>query len=586
MQRQMKTLKIYIADMNSLTLCSMVEKTIGVQLRKDESLSTLISQVFADHTDKVLNLGVILSPSTQSQVLSMYCPIYDNDGNPIGFVGMALCAEQLLTELNELEFVGLTDCNNIILDVQKGNYIISRAKEKYGQAIDDENYLTLVEQIKKDQSYDLLDTSYKDVDTSKNKIAVYRYLPDRDWIVLVEVSETSLFASINQLVSILLVACAIILIICVISVFVITDTELRGVTHVAAAINEVAGLNISDHPAISRNLKRQDEVGILANAAQRLVTELRSIIIGIQKNSSCLTEESKTLNQLCEQNKESVGHVELAVEDIANGAGSQSEETQKASDAVIQIGDMIEKLSEQTVHVHNNADEMQEISSKVVSTLSALKEINQKTEESVTEVHKQTNQTNESIMKIQSAVAIIASIANETSLLSLNASIEAARAGEQGRGFSVVATQIKKLAEQSNTSTKEINEIIATVMRDSQATVTIMQQVQENVRIQTKQMEETLAAFQQLSVEIEESIDGINIISEQTKKMDRSRIEVVDVATNLSAIAQQNAASTEETSASVSFINESMLDLADMAKKLEELAHSIDAEISGFTIEA
>ena len=123
-------------------------------------------------------------------------------------------------------------------------------------------------------------------------------------------------------------------------------------------------------------------------------------------------------------------------------------------------------------------------------------------------------------------------------------------------------------------------------MRDSQATVTIMQQVQENVRIQTKQMEETLAAFQQLSVEIEESIDGINIISEQTKKMDRSRIEVVDVATNLSAIAQQNAASTEETSASVSFINESMLDLADMAKKLEELAHSIDAEISGFTIEA
>ena len=261
---------IYIADMNSLTLCSMVEKTIGVQLRKDESLSTLISQVFADHTDKVLNLGVILSPSTQSQVLSMYCPIYDNDGNPIGFVGMALCAEQLLTELNELEFVGLTDCNNIILDVQKGNYIISRAKEKYGQAIDDENYLTLVEQIKKDQSYDLLDTSYKDVDTSKNKIAVYRYLPDRDWIVLVEVSETSLFASINQLVSILLVACAIILIICVISVFVITDTELRGVTHVAAAINEVAGLNISDHPAISRNLKRQDEVGILANAAQKL----------------------------------------------------------------------------------------------------------------------------------------------------------------------------------------------------------------------------------------------------------------------------------------------------------------------------
>ena len=198
------------------------------------------------------------------------------------------------------------------------------------------------------------------------------------------------------------------------------------------------------------------------------------------------------------------------------------------------------------------------------------------------EIYRQTNLTNDSVRKIQEAVSIIASIADETSLLSLNASIEAARAGEQGRGFAVVATQIKKLAEQSNESASQINEIITSLIQDSQAAVEIMEEVQQNVSVQSNHMANTLNAFDELRSRIQKSLTGINNISTKAEEMDHARANVVDLVMNLSAIAQESAASTQQTSASMTVMNDDMLEIADFSRSLAQMASSIDEKIAEF----
>ena len=164
--------------------------------------------------------------------------------------------------------------------------------------------------------------------------------------------------------------------------------------------------------------------------------------------------------------------------DIASGATNQADETQSATENVITMGNMIEETNSVAEALHKNSKQMQESSNQAMSILKELMEVNDQTKLSIDEIYEQTNITNASAQKIKAATDIIASIAEETNLLSLNASIEAARAGEQGRGFAVVASQIQKLAEQTNSASGNIEEIVEALLNDSELVVETMTNAQ------------------------------------------------------------------------------------------------------------
>lgn len=571
---------IYLADAQSLVLASMLSPTLGKQLRQGDSLKELTSHVFAGN--EVYNIGVIKSKSTDAQVLSMYYPIYDESGAPLGFAGMALTAEELLVKLEKLELFGLKESSCYILDAAKLCYISSADKAQNGTTIEDENMKKIIEDAKGTRDDTIYLEEYKDTQTGINNTAVCKYIPERDWVFLVQVPRRVLYENTTRLMMISIMISFVILVVGVVLLFVITSVVFRGVHNVTTEIRTIATLDIAENDRMKKYEGRKDEVGIMVEAAENLTKELRMIVGGLKQESSDLAEKSDRLSQLFCHCKETVGQVEQAVQDIANGATSQSVETQEASESVMKIGDMVEDLGKEAKGLHTSSNEMSEISSKVVTTLESLKEVNEKTEESVNEIYRQTNLTNDSVRKIQEAVSIIASIADETSLLSLNASIEAARAGEQGRGFAVVATQIKKLAEQSNESASQINEIITSLIQDSQAAVEIMEEVQQNVSVQSNHMANTLNAFDELRSRIQKSLTGINNISTKAEEMDHARANVVDLVMNLSAIAQESAASTQQTSASMTVMNDDMLEIADFSRSLAQMASSIDEKIAEF----
>ncbi|MGN1171078.1 MAG: methyl-accepting chemotaxis protein, partial [Lachnospiraceae bacterium] len=179
---------------------------------------------------------------------------------------------------------------------------------------------------------------------------------------------------------------------------------------------------------------------------------------------------------------------------------------------------------------------------------------------------------------------LITSIAEETNLLSLNASIEAARAGEQGRGFAVVAGQIQKLAEQSNESARAIEAIIDELITDSEKAVATMDDVRQIMTAQSDKVEATGRMFAEVMEGIGQSINGVTTIAEHTANMDEARIKVVDIVQNLTAIAQENAASTEETSASVTVVNNVVSNISGSAAELNEIASALQASVGFFKV--
>lgn len=329
---------------------------------------------------------------------------------------------------------------------------------------------------------------------------------------------------------------------------------------------------------------RNDESGRMSRALSKLLGEMQAVVGDIKTRSDNVMNAADALNIDANETTTTMEQVENAVNDIAQGASSQAEETQKATENVMVMGNMVHETNDEVNKLLKYAEGMKESTDYAKNILARLNEVNKKAEEYIDVIANQTNTTNESALRISEATKLITSIAEETNLLSLNASIEAARAGEQGRGFAVVAAEIQKLAEQSNESARQIEDIIQVLLSDSEKAVETMYDVKEIIRAQSEQVEQTDTAFDQINDGVSYSIDGINRISVKTEMLDEARVNVVDVVQNLTAIAEENAASAEETSASVCEVTSIVEDISSKSTALKEIAQELDKSMDIFKL--
>lgn len=329
-------------------------------------------------------------------------------------------------------------------------------------------------------------------------------------------------------------------------------------------------------------LKRSDELGDMARGVQTLREELRQVMSKVKESSEVLNNAGRELNSMASQTSNTADDIGQAVEDISKGAVSQAEEIEMASSRINEMGGIIERIVDSVGTLDVTAGNMKMAGDRSVSIINDLSHSNDRTMSAIERIGRQVNATNESANKISEAIEIITNIAEETNLLSLNASIEAARAGEQGKGFAVVANQIQKLAEQSNESAQRIAEIIKELLQDSENTVAVMNEVQEIVDEQQEKLRETQRQFTDVSRGIDSSTDETSGIKNQTTHCDSARNKVVDVITNLSAISEQNAASTQETTASMQELNATINLLAESAGNLTKLSEDLEERIAFF----
>lgn len=329
-------------------------------------------------------------------------------------------------------------------------------------------------------------------------------------------------------------------------------------------------------------LKRKDEIGDLSRVTVKLKDTLKGILKGISENSASLLEASKALGTAADTTNGTMNEVQNAVSQVVANSTEQSKNSESTSENMRIMGEHITETSTEVDTLNQNAASMQKSSKKTADTLAQLCHINEEVERIIVEVKEQTDRTNVSIQKINSAMEFITSIAEETNLLSLNASIEAARAGESGRGFAVVADQIKKLAEQSNQSGHEIEETTKALMEDSAREMEIMQRMQEIINEQSGSMQETRTNVSEVLKEIEDSMQSILQIRESTGRLAESRGEVREALEKLSQIAHDNVDSTQQTYTETQEVLDTFKQVYDSAGQLKKIADELAQSMQYF----
>lgn len=390
----------------------------------------------------------------------------------------------------------------------------------------------------------------------------------------------------SSTVSIILKLSVLFLVVYVVAVLI----EIRGISvmckdlnDAVKALDELASGNLKAN--VHKNaLKRKDEISRIVRAILNLKGQMSDVIGAIVLQSDSVQVTAQQISSGTEQTANAIGQVDIAVGEISDGATSQASETQRATENVILMGDMIEQTKEEVKTLREQAKDMRDAGELAAITLNELDDINQKTKQAIDVIYKQTNKTNESALRIQEVTQMITGIAEETNLLSLNAAIEAARAGEQGKGFAVVASQIQKLAEQSNSSTEEIAKIINVLISDSERAVETMNDVKKIMDEQSIKVERTDQAFAKVRVGIDASLDGVEKISDKAEKLNTARNNVIDIVQSLTAIAEENAAATEETSASVTEVTAIVDDIAQNAVHMTEYADQLREKINVFRV--
>ena len=416
------------------------------------------------------------------------------------------------------------------------------------------------------------------------KYAAY-YVTERGHCILViSVDKDELMSTVHRVTLTGTVCTVVMVIIASIIGFFFVSRIIKPIIKVTGVVGQLAHMDFSEIEGQAKLTARADETGQMSRAVAELRRQLVEVVSDLRKQSEKLYEASDVLNVNASETATTVEQVEKAVSEISDGASSQADETQKATENVILMGSMVEETTRQVEELTDNANDMRKSSDEAFETLQNLEKINDRAREAIDVIYEQTNTTNESAMKIREATSLITSIAEETNLLSLNASIEAARAGEQGRGFAVVASQIQKLAEQSNESARQIENIIDSLIEDSQKSVATMEDVKKIMESQSESVGRTNERFAQVRNGITQSLDGVNQIADKTKRLDEARVNVVDVVQNLTAIAEENAASTEETSASVTEVSTIVYSISENATKLKEVAEHLEQSMSIFKI--
>jgi methyl-accepting chemotaxis protein len=358
----------------------------------------------------------------------------------------------------------------------------------------------------------------------------------------------------------------------------------QSVVRCSNAVRKISTGNLT-HKVSQKSLRRHDEIGDMAHSIQDLIGEMRGIVGNLKKSSGMLMESGNSLDDMAGQSSAAADELSHAVEDISKGAVSQAEEIEIASKEIETMGSVIHSIVNNVGSLTDASKTMSSAGDASSETMQELSESNDRTTSAINRIGEQIRMTNASIEKIGAAATLITNIADQTSLLSLNASIESARAGEAGKGFAVVAGEIQKLAVQSDEAAAEIQQIIDSLLSESEQTMSAMKEVEALIVEQQEKLDDTKERFNEVSDGITVSREGTDMIRDNAGSCDSARVQVEDVITNLSAIAQQNAASAEQTTASMEELNAIINMLAQASGDLKKLAGNLNQEMAFFQLE-
>lgn len=334
----------------------------------------------------------------------------------------------------------------------------------------------------------------------------------------------------------------------------------------------------------SSNIQSQDEIGQLSQSFDKMLINLRHLIDQVQSTSTVVENSSEHLNELALQNAESISDVNNIIAQIAEANVRQAEDIENIVTRTATLGQMINENSLVIDNLDRVAAHTNDISNQGVSTLGDLDEKSNETKALSEEISKAVSDVNATISNIDNIAMLIDGIASQTNLLALNASIEAARAGEAGRGFSVVADEIRSLAEQTTTATKDIKQLISVILSKSEVAVISVNQVSKAQESEFKVIHESIDLFNEIIESFRTISESITTVKINSGTIENSKNDIFDALTNISALTEETTASTQEVTSTMNEQKESMDELSQQSHQLSQLTESLKEQVVTFRI--
>lgn len=571
---------VYASEWNTHVLAHTNANVVGITTREGDPLKALQDAMLA--ADGVYNTGIIISPASGQQIVSMYMAVYDEQGNPAGLVGGGIFSKGLIEILDNLTMDGMENATYCMVNTTNGQYIFHADSERVATPAEEDYIVSLCEQMQgvtEDASGYIEYTQ-----DGEEYISTYYYMADHGWLFMVSDNQKEIFASANQMTVMLIIFCVAALLILIAVSLVIVGRMLKPIKSIEGGIVSLQNFNIADNKEIQKYCSRSDELGSIANATEILIHSLQEITGTLKDCCTTLEDKANNLHRSSYDLVEDVTDNKATTEELSAALESTNEVVSNVNSEIKNIDNVVnvilESISDSIQTSNSIIGSAQDMQAKADDAYRNGQDTLTQTKGSVEEAMSSLS----SLTKINELASEILNIAGKTNLLSLNASIEAARAGEAGRGFSVVAGEIGTLADTSRNMASSIQAICS----ETNDSIKVVNNCFDSILtfIET----EFVGQFKDFAEKSTGYSISVNAIKEQLDEVDNAVKQLEDSVRQISQnVVEVNNITDENRSAIATIVekSESTAQIADMIQEQAEqnkgLAQELDNLIGRFT---